>query len=374
MTQGRFANVLVGAAIALLPLYIRISTVDMQRTSKDNLLIIIFMLIGFILPSKVRSLGKYATSVIFLAFFALVVNQHNVLSLNVLMQMIYIGGAIAFFVHYYEKHDRNSLEHVLSGMRIGCLIQSVLGIFGYFAINLYPHFVALFVNFNVSSHVQGGFNNVIGTLGNSNLLGSYVAITGLSFLNAKRKYLIILPIICLILAKSMMGLAAFGAGLFYYFNSKYKWQIYLASMVGMISLPFLNNIIKLSIDSGRFGAWGKILSIVDVRHFLIGRGPGWFPDQVLIIGEGVFFQQEHNAFLSLFNVFGMLGVLLLLPIFINFLKQKDHTPVFSAILFAAFCNSYGHFTLNQSTVVIIIIVALAVCLPNGAKNVINVQR
>jgi len=375
MKRGAFVNLLIGITIALLPLYNRICALDFNRTSKDNLLIVICSLLAFLLPSASRRMSKVLYAALFYGLFFIVFNQYNVLSMNVIFQTFYVVSAMCFFAHYYEKHDADSVHYILNGMMVGSIIQSVLATFCYYGIELYPYFVSVFSHIGKISSPGAGKSNTVGSLGNGNLLASYIAMTAIPFLKSKYKWLIVIPAYALFLADSLTANASFILGILYYLNSHKniikKWIIYLSSIVAMLVFPFLN----LGIDSGRIEGWTKIIKMATLKHWIMGMGVGWFPDQRLIFGNGeTYLAQEHNAFLSVFNVFGIIGFLFLLPEFIKFIKTDDKNKIFASILFVAWCNSYSHFTLHQSTVVVIIMVVASVCLAEGNKNGVGMDR
>lgn len=374
MKRGALVNLLIGITIALLPLYNRVAALDFNRTSKDNLLVFIFGFLGFLLPGSIRRMSSWMYFVLIYALFFLVFNQWNVLSINVMFHGFYILSGLIFFVHFYEKYDRKSTHFILYGMIAGSLIQSTIAIAGYFGVDLYPEFFKLFSHIDVVGRAGSGKVNTIGSLGNSNLLASYIALTSLAFLHLKNKWMIVIPVFALILSGSIISIVSFCAGVFYYLNFTRtylkKWQIYFLSVLPMVALCFTH--IHNS-GSGRFVIWKESLSRVDLHHFLIGKGAGWFPDQQIIYNNSTVVQ-EHNSFLSFFNVFGIAGLLIIFPIFWKFIHSQDQNRIFSSVLFVAWCNSYGHFTLHQSTTAIIIIVTAAICLVEGKNNVISLER
>lgn len=358
---------MIGVTIALLPLYNRIAAFDFNRTSKDNLLVVLFGLFCFILPGAIRKMTVAMYAALIYGLFFLVMNQWNVLSINVMFQVFYISAGALFFANFYEKFDRESTHFILKGMMAGALIQSFFAIPGYFGIDLYPYFFGLLTDIGDIHHAGEGSGNVIGSLGNNNLLAGYLALTSFAFLSIKKKWLGLIPISALLLSSSYIGVGSFIAGAFYYLNLKFnilkKWQIYIGSLVGMVSLYFIG---LGGADSGRFEIWGKVFQKVNISHFLIGRGPGWFADQKITFNDSIVVQ-EHSNFITFFNLFGIFGIIMVLPIFLKFLKAKDDHAIFSSILFIAFCNSFGHFSLHQSTTAIIIIVTAAICLAGGKK-------
>lgn len=364
-------NILLGVTIALLPLYTRISQVDFNRTSKDNLLVIIFGVLCFLMPERKRSLPTPLLLGLLYCAIGLAFNQWNVVSVNVIVLTFYILSGIMFFVNYYEKYTSEGLKYVLSGMRIGAMIQSTLIFFNYFDVNIYYEFICWITGSTYYVGAQGVPTNLVGSLGNIGLTASYLAMTTPAFFELKnKKWLMFFPIAAVALTQSMMGILSLLAGIAYYYNHRVKLfskiEIYLISTFSMFAAFFMG---IGGADSGRFEGWTKNFELVTIKHFFFGMGAGWFTDKKIVILKNAVLGSEHNSFLAAFNIFGILIFLFLVPSIYKFIMKEDKKPVFSAILFAAFINSYGHFTLNQSTVAIIIIVAACVCL--GDKDDVN---
>lgn len=369
MKRGAVANLILACTVALLPLYTRVTQLDFNRTSKDNLLIFIFGVLSFVLSARKRSLPKVFLLASLYAIASLVLNQWNVLSISVMMQSFYALSGIVFFMNFYEKHDSETVGYILSGMRAGAVIQAVLVICSHFNFNLYFYLVEVFSG---PMDYKGSLG-AIGSLGNTNLSGSYLSLTALAFLGRKIRWPIILVVFALLLTKSYMGIGAFLAGVSYWYltgidNSK-KAKLYffaISAMFAVYALRLKNG------GSGRFDAWDSLFSKVTLKHFVFGMGPGWFADQQIKLTDGWILSQEHNSFLTAFNFFGVALFLFLIPAFLKFIKQTDKNKIFPAIMFAGFCNSFGHFTLHQSTVAVIIVVASAISL--GETNGINLDR
>lgn len=375
ISRGRMINILLGVTIALLPLYTRISQLDFNRTSKDNLLVIIFGVLCFLMPERKRSLPTSLLLGLLYCAIGLAFNQWNIISVNVIVLTFYALSGILFFANYYERHTREGIAHILTGMKAGALIQAILIFFNYFGMNIYFDFVCWITGSSYYSINIDRTDNLVGSLGNTNLIASYLALTSLAFLESKnRKWLIVIPIAATVLTRSTMGIGSLAAGILYYLNNQTrlfsKLEIFLISSVAMFFAFFMG---VVGADSGRFEGWSRNFELVTVKHFFFGMGAGWFPDKRILILKEALLGSEHNAFLTAFNVFGIAIFLFLIPSIYRFIMKEDKKPVFSAILFAAFINSYGHFTLNQSTVAIIIIVAACICL-GDKDNVNNMER
>lgn len=372
--MGAMVNNIIGAVIALLPLYTKIGERDMTRVSKDNLLVIIMALICFFLPKKERQLSKVGYASLAYCIIMLFVNQWNPVSFSVQMQTFYISIGLIFFACFYEKHSKLKSNSILNGMAIGCIIQSLITIISYFNIPVYFTLVSLF-NDNIVpvNTVPVG----IGSLGQSNLLAAYVAITSIALFRKGWAVFLPLSLVTLILADSMMGYATLLAGSLYFINSslgivKKHWA-YVGASLAMIGAYFVG---VNGMDTERFYSWSVIIERMDLTHFLFGKGPGWFYDHAILNGPiaGQLMIQEHNEFLSALNIFGFVGFLIALPMIFKFLKRDDKSVIFPSILFASFVNSYGHFSLHQSTTALMIIVAAAFCLSEGEEYVINLER
>lgn len=365
-------NSIIGLVIALLPLYTKIEGVDVSRISKDNLLVVILGLLCFMLSTKRRSLPASLMIGLVYALSILVFNQWNSLSVIVMLQMFYLTAGIVFFACFYERHSDDNMDNILNGMAIGCIIQSLIVMVSAFGFPIYFNFVSIFIKDLDDTNI-GSLG--IGSLGNSNLLASYVALTAISLFRRKWAYLIPLPIITLLIADSMMGYASLLAGSAFFLNQKFnlihKAWLYILSSTAMVTVFFTG---AGGQDHNRFHTWTEIFKRVDIGHFLVGKGPGWFFAHGVPLSTGEYMAQEHNEFLAAFNIFGVIGLILLIPSLICLATKNDHNKHFAAIVFAAFCNAYGHFNLHQSTTAIIIIVALAACLAERDRHVYGMER
>ena len=358
------AGSLIGLTIALLPLFTKVAEHDAARLVKDNLLVILFALFGAVLPMKVRRLSLIGYVALAYGLFMLVYNQWHPLSIMVQYQSIYIASGLIFFLVFYEKHTKKDLNGILNGMTAGCLIQSLIVIASFFGINAYFNFIGLFVG---GARAIGSFPSGIGSLGNTNLLAAYVSLTAISLFRRKWFLLLPLPIAALIIANSMMGYITFIAGAFYFLNQKQnilkKFLLYPFAVISMVSVYFIG---LNGMDSHRFKIWREILGNLDFNHFLFGKGPGWFYDHPIMSGRQMAIH-EHNEFISAFNVFGVIGIILAFLVLLPIALKKDRSAIFPAVCFASFFNAFGHFTLHQSTTAIIVIVSAAICLAEEDK-------
>lgn len=356
--RNAIATFIISATVALLPVYNRVSFVDMSRTSKDNLLMVILAFLTLLINDEKRKLPFHGWCTVVIAILFSVLNQHSVASIVTIIQTAYFLIAVFFFVRLYECLDFKWLDNILDGMCVGVIIQCVFVGLAHFGIPL--EFLISDI-FNDGIRIDGVltpvFGSSFGSLANPNMLGSYVAICSMAFMREKWVLFSPLAIICLLSTGSIMGLASFTVGLFYFFGHQFKKPIFLLAIVSMLAMPFFD---LSGVDSGRFAIWKELLKNLSIEQLLIGSGLGWFADKGFAL-NGARVIQEHNAFLTLLNSFGLVGVAIFAKYLWKFLNNNQESRLFSTILFVAFCNSYGHFTLHQSTVIIPIIVALVVC-------------
>jgi hypothetical protein len=366
--MGAMANLLIGIMIAILPLYTKVAEGDVSRLSKDNLLLMFFGLMCVILPQKVRNLPPSLWVAVGYGLISIVWNQINPGSIPVMLQSFYLCLGILFFVAFFERHTQDGQELILDGMTIGCLAQSIIVICTYLGIPVYEIVVGAL---NPDMTVMGSPENGVGSLGNQNLLAAYVGITAISLLRKNTLYLLPLPIIALLVADSMMGWGTMLAGVVYASNLLSKRTLYLSSMAVMAILLFTG---MAGMDTYRITYWWMMLSRLGPIEWLFGNGPGWFYLNPIMAREGKWLLQEHNELISAIHVFGIIGLGLLAQTFWKFINAPDSKSLFPAILFAGFCNSYGHFTLHQSSTALIIIVSAAICLAQEGKHVFSLER
>lgn len=366
------ANELIGIFIAFLPLYVKIGSHDIGRVSKDNLFVIFSMLACLFFGERVRRMPDSLWAPFAYGVLVVVLNHWDPVSINVMFQSFYITAGMVFFFLYYERHVNDGIESLLNWMAIGCLIQCTFVFFDWIHVGLYQIALSRIYEMEII-RTDGMWYKTIGSLGNPNLLGAYVALTSMALLRKKWIWLTPLPVIVLAFCDSSMPQVAFAAGIAYFANSRFKLipklALYATTAGGMILTFFFTK----GFDSGRFRAWREMFSKMDIEHLVLGKGPGWFPDSMFVTVNGQMIQ-EHNEFISAINVFGLFGIAVAVPAIWRFLNTEDTHAIFAAILFAAFCNAFGHFNMHQSTTVIIILVSAAICLAGGNKYVGNMDR
>ena len=144
---------------------------------------------------------------------------------------------------------------------------------------------------------------MIGSLGSTNVFAAYVGITALSLF--RKGWFVFVPIvlITLVLSKSNMGQFTFIAGVLYFIYKKFfKFNSYLPYSAVFILFTAFYLFGMGGLDSKRFEIWSHVFALVDMPHFLIGKGAGWFPDLKMAF-HGKVALPEHHELITIFNIF-----------------------------------------------------------------------
>jgi hypothetical protein len=344
--------------------------VDVGRVSKDGLLSCALLGLMVFLPSK-RSLSKLAVITLIYGLLIASFNRWAIHSVSVNFQALYLLIGAAFLAKYFMARNGEGEEYILNGMAIGCLIQSFLVLTKSCGVDIYGLALSLIYNqdFKFIS------NRATGSLGNPNLVASYIALTSIALFRGSWAVMIAFPIGALFITESLMGIGAMAAGAFYFINAKSdlikKPILYSMLAFGMVGAYIVG---LNGADTRRFLIWEEILKRTNGLSVLFGNGPGWLADHPIYLAKTRAIIQEHSEYVSLFNIFGLIGVALVLIFAIRFIKQKDQSVIFPSIVFAGAFNCYGHFTLHQSTTAIILLVSVAICFAQGSEYVSDLER
>lgn len=370
--RSAIAHVLTCLLIALLPVYNRLASVDMNRTSKDNLFVIVCGLIGIMFNSPKRELPLKAWVTIAIAFLFLVINQHMVESINVMFHGFYLCAGIFFFVKFYECFEAKYFSWILNAVCIGSLIQALVIFLN--GLGYSPEYAVMKLfhdDIQIIGEVAVEFGLSSGTFGSNNMSGGYLGISLIAFNRKNWRWALPIAIAALCSTGSSLGILTGLAGFVYYYKGnliKKKW-LYLLSIVSMLTVSFTG---MNGMDSGRLVIWKELISKLSMKAWLIGNGVGWYADQKITY-KGATVVQEHSGFLSIVTAFGLVGLITFLYFLYKYAIKDDKYRVFSSIVFAAFCNAYGHFSVQQSTMMIIILVVVAVCAAKEENNEFNLQ-
>lgn len=366
------AHLLVCLTIALLPVYNRMGSVDLNRTSKDNLFLILCGAIAIIFDKKNRDFPVKGWVVAAVGLLFAIVNQHVFESINVMFHTFYLALGMFFFIRFYECFDKKYFSWILNAICIGSLIQALVIFLN--GLGYSPEFAVMKLfhsDIQVIGEVAVEFGLSSGTFGSNNMSGGYLGISLIAFNRKGWRWVLPIAIAALCSTGSSLGILTGLAGFVYYYKGnliKKKW-LYLLSIVSMLTVSFTG---MNGMDSGRLVIWKELISKLSMKAWLIGNGVGWYADQKITY-KGATVVQEHSGFLSIVTAFGLVGLVTFLYFLYRYAIKDDKYRIFSSIAFAAFCNAYGHFSVQQSTMMIIILVVVAACAAKEENNEFNLQ-
>lgn len=360
--------------MAFLPLYIRISSVSLERISKSNALFCLIPLMLLMFGRKIRKF-PVVLSIIFAAVIAhLALVQFEPAAFNGIYQAVGISLGLIFVIQYHEHFKEDHTEVLLNFMCAGALIQSCLSIFQFLGLDLYEHAIVFLTNSKVV--VQSGAieNLSAGSLLNPNVLGAYLALCLPAFFRGNLIWASLPVVATIINLESLMPIAAMLGGLSYYLFAKSKKKetfFYIASAVCF----YLIILLFPKISSGRVDIWSQIFREINLEHFFFGMSPSWLVAKNFHIGifsgRGLI-REEHNDFLTIFNIFGILGVVAVGYLFHKVIENQYKNRIFASIMFAAFVLMHGSFPLHLAVTAFIIMIALSHCLKGN--YVVNLDR
>lgn len=355
----RLSPILLGCMVAFLPLYIRITSVNVERISKANALLCLLPILISMFGITLRKFPEVLKAIFIAAMFHVVIFQYEPASTNGIYQSIAICLGLLFVIKYHESADHFDIDYVLDFLCIGALVQSALVVTQLFGFDLYTDLICLFDNKLIidGSFVDGHYA-IFGSLQNPNVFGAYQALCLPAFFRSKKLMAWSLVVIAtIILAGSRMPMAAACFSILYYLavNNKIKeYALYISFTVAFYAFCFL----LPDHTSDRMIIWGDFLSKVDLKHFLIGGSPSWLSFHVTRIGKS-YATNLHNEYLSIFNIYGILGLIAVGYLFHLVIKNQSKNKVFGAIMVGAFVNMHGNFPLHIAPTCLIIMLALA---------------
>ena len=92
MSRALIVNILLGLTIAFLPLFRKVSYVDIDRMSKDNLFLVVMISTMLFLPKKLREAPCLIWGFFVYAFILIIINQWEPASINVFYQSTFPQG------------------------------------------------------------------------------------------------------------------------------------------------------------------------------------------------------------------------------------------------------------------------------------------
>lgn len=370
MSLYPLSALLIGCTVALLPLYIRISSVDLERVSKSNALICLFAILILLFGNKVRSFPSILKIILVAAMFHLILFQYEPAAVRGIYQTVMICIGSLFLVKYHESYNESDNDIIFNSMCIGALIQTLLGAFQYFDMDIYGGALMLFNEKTVTTGAYAdGHRAVFGSLLNPNVLGAYLAMCLPAFFRSRKLILLSIPVfLILILTQSQIpilaGTLAGAYCLSVNFRSREKY-FYVLYPVAFYAFCFLFP----DSTSERVDIWKWYLDKVDVGHFLLGESASWMQFNVMRIRTG-YVDNVHSDFLSLFNIFGILSIAASIYVFYLVIINKDKNKIFAATLLASFVIMLGSFPMFIASTSFLTLIALAHCIKgNYVSNV-----
>jgi hypothetical protein len=355
-------NILIWCMIAFLPLYTRISSVNIDRISKTNALLCLLPLVIILFSEKLRSFNKGLAAIFCVAILHLVFFQYEPASIWGFYQSISICLGLLFIAKYNENFIESDKDLLQNFLCIGALIQSFVAILQFFNIDVYNSLI-FFLNKDVESHgaYVSGHKAIFGTLGNPNILGAYLALCLPAFFRSNAYLCMAIPVgIAIGLSGSLIPIAtSFIVGAYFFAPSFKGKDLLVYAIIPICFYAFCFYYPHLTSDRSEIWAW--YLSKIDLAHALIGKSTSWLPMNVMPLRSGTV-DNVHNEFLTAFNIFGMSAIIAIGCMVRLISKNISKDKVFASIFVAAFILSLGSFPMHMAPTAIIIMVAIAHCL------------
>ena len=195
--------------------------------------------------------------------------------------------------------------------------------------------------------------HIVGWLGNTNILGAYLAFCLLLFRVYFKKFILFI-LAGLIVTRSTTAVIAAFSGLmcFEFFTAKdYKKLIKLFLIsIGVLILFF---VFIEKTDNLRFEVWRKLLAQTFNWRCLIGQGLGRFQN-LRIVHQNTVWDNPHNEYLNIYFELGIVGLVFvfgyLLGLFRRFLKYKtDKSILLFSCIMVVLVESLGMFPFQVAT-------------------------
>lgn len=338
-----------GWVVVTLPLLWRVGNAG-QRFAKDYWLAFFFFvsIVLFGLGKVDKKFSYAALSIASLAF----INQHDFGNFFVINQFAFLCIGILLF--FQSINNKINIDEFKKYLRISCLIQSVLVFGDYFGLSVYSEAIMWATNAKqVILQNQPEFIRIIGSMGHSNVVGSFIALTSVSFFGS---WFLIIPIFALIATQSTMSIGTFLFCAAVYVLDKKRIKFLLCV------LPLVFTVIAIhfkDVFSGRLDVWKNSFSLIN--NWVFGNGLGYvapFYNQKFNPHQN--YLQLHNEYLEVLLAFGFVGIAFLVLIFSQVSLKSNKMML--AIFLGTLVNSIGHFTYHISSTALIGILSLSCCL------------
>lgn len=373
---------IAGVVIALLPLFNFSTFFDDQRGSRLFLGAIVCVFLMLLMGEKKRMAPWWIWGAVVLIFvhasfnwidvfpgytknspdliIDLAKNKAMALRIGIFLKSIYIAIYSAFFVSFLERFDRTGVGYLADGLAIGCLLQSTLVLFKFLGIDIYTYFYEIiYPNSSLKLNIAPELANARGSLGNPNVLGSYLSIGIWTFLRGKWIYLTPIVLIALFLTNSVLSMAVIGAVLIcFYFWEKINFKILIPSVT--IAYFILAGFDPAGVFNGRSGILNAVFSKFSIETLVMGGGTGWLGLNRLLINDA-WIAEEHSELVASVVAMGIIGALIYFSLFLKALHMSTRST-FSLVVLACFINSLGHFTFHLAPTLFVFITFLAVAI------------
>lgn len=367
---SRFPALLIGCVVALLPLYIRISSVDLERVSKSNALVCLFAILLLLFTDKVRTFPSVLKLVFVVAIFHMIIFQYEPAAIRGIYQVVMMCFGALFLVKYHECHLKKDNHIIFNSMCIGALIQTFLGAMQYFNIDLYSGALMFFNEKTVASGAYvDGHKAIFGSLQNPNVFGAYLVLCLPAFFRSNKLAILAIPVFAiLVLCESQIPIAAGVLSVAYFLSLKFKnyeKYFYISFPIAFYSFCFLFP----DKTSERVNIWNWYLDKVDTWHFFLGKSASWIQLNAMRIRVG-YVDNVHNDFLTLFNIFGIFSIVVCLYVLYLVVSNKEKDKIFATSLFGSFVIMHGSFPMSIASTSFLTLIALAHCIKgNYVSNV-----
>ena len=361
--------------IVLLPLYMRVTEAADPRVARD-LFFVFCVFSSVILFGFKRQPDIYHRVLFFsvgvMAFF----NQYDQYSFTVIFEWLAISAAMILALQVMSNFEQDDDLKLLPPLRIACLIQCAWITMHYFGVDTHTEIFNLigmktqrltsqFKPFPIDYKMT-----LDGSLGNSSISGSLVALSSLAFLQGRWALFLVIPGITLAVLGGLGNLLAFIVPVAYFYMRRHlsiKNSLTILWSVGMMLIfsvyVFGTKYGSFFSDNERFLVWQKTIEMLG-DNYLLGKGVGYFYDffpSALMSVNGQYFRQAHNEFLQGYFTFGIIGVFIMIcllsPYIAACIREKADTNILFLITMSFFIISMVSLPFHISGLALIFILS-----------------
>lgn len=234
----------------------------------------------------------------------------------------------------------------------------------------------IWIFFNPKGGEATGFNVACGFLGNTNISGSFLALTIPAFLRKKWCWFLLLICTCLVINRCLGSIIASVAGLiFYSFQLKSKIKYYIAMAIVVLGMTYYTKYDPIKFKQYnslgiRLFHWRQTIErlvLKDHKKLLLGWGIGQYKVFYPMLQRTsdmykntypykpeAIHKQAHNEYIQVMTENGLIGIMIILiyliSLFIRYLKRKSYltTIVYTGIIISM-VNSCVHFLFHTTT-------------------------